>query len=211
MKKNSLCVKSRLLIICALLCWGPPSWCDAVSSALQAKLNAIHTMSATFQQVVYAQKREVSRSSGTMALSRPGHFRWQTQKPLEQWVIADGNHLWVYDLDLEQVTVKKQDKGLGSTAGLFLSGYNGHIAEDFNVTVKTQGDISRFDLRAKSSKANFQQVRLMFNKNALAGIELFDQLGQHTDIHLSQIKTNPTLPAALFQFKVPENVDVVEQ
>ena len=179
----------KKIIFSVLLCWVSHVWCDTVSDALQAKLNAVRTMSATFHQVVNAKNRELSRSSGTMALSRPGHFRWQTEKPMEQWVIADGRHLWVYDVDLEQVTVKKQDKGLGGTAGLFLSGYNDTVTKDFNVTVKTQGNMDCFDLHATSVKANFQRVKLTFTGNELNGIELFDQLGQHTDVRLSHIKT----------------------
>jgi len=195
----------------ALFCWGSQACCDVASDALKAKLNAVSTMTATFNQVVNTKAREISRAEGTMALSRPGRFRWQTEKPLVQWVIADGRHLWVYDVDLEQVTVKKQDKGLGGTAGLFLSGYNDTVAKDFDVTIKTQGKNDYFDLHAKSSKANFQRVKLTFTGNELTGIELFDQLGQYTDIHLSHIKTNPVLAAALFQFKIPKDVDVVEQ
>ena len=83
----------KKIIFSVLLCWVSHVWCDTVSDALQAKLNAVRTMSATFHQVVNAKNRELSRSSGTMALSRPGHFRWQTEKPMEQWVIADGRHL----------------------------------------------------------------------------------------------------------------------
>lgn len=198
-----------------LYCWGAQASCDVPCDALQAKLNALSTMTARFEQVVNATTREISRSSGTMALARPGRFRWQTDKPLVQWVIADGRQVWVYDVDLEQVTVKKQDKGLGGTAGLFLSGYNDTLAKDFHVTVKTQkkgGHIKQsFDLKATSSKANFQRVKLRFADNDLIGIELFDQLGQHTDIQLSHIKTNPSLATSLFQFKIPKDVDVVEQ
>lgn len=198
-------------LLCALLFWSTYVYCDTVSDALQVKLNAIRTMSASFNQVVKAKAREISHSSGTMALSRPGHFRWQTNKPMAQTVIADGRHLWVYDVDLEQVTVKKQDKGLGGTAGLFLSGYNDTMAKDFDVTLKTQGGRDDFDLHAKSGKANFQRVKLSFIGNVLSGIELFDQLGQHTDVHLSHVKINPVLLPTLFQFKTPKNVDVVEQ
>jgi outer membrane lipoprotein carrier protein len=207
------CTDALKKMLCmTLLCWSTQGWCDETSQALQQKLNAIQTMTASFNQIVRAKHREISRSTGTMALSRPGHFRWQTIKPMEQTVIADGRHLWVYDVDLEQVSVKKQDKGLGSTAALFLSGYQQDtVTHDFNVTRKSDGNQERFDLQSKSGKANFQRVRLTFKNNELTGIELFDQLGQHTDVQLSQIKTNPVLSAALFQFKVPKGVDVVEQ
>lgn len=201
----------KKIMWCVLFFWGAQACSETVSEALQGKLNAIRTMSATFNQVVKAKGRTVSHSSGSMALSRPGRFRWQTKKPMAQTVIADGHLLWVYDVDLEQVTVKKQKPGMGGTVGLFLSGYNDSLARDFEVVRTSVDHQDAFDLRAKSSKANFQRVKLMFVGNALSGIILFDQLGQQTDVHLSQVKTNPTLAPALFQFKTPKGVDVVKQ
>ena len=194
-----------------LLFMAQQAWCDEVSSVLQAKLNAIRTMNASFNQVVKAKKNEVSRSSGTMALSRPGRFRWETKHPMEQLVIADGKQLWIYDVDLEQVTVKKQEQGVGGTAALFLSGYDDTVARDFDVTSYKEGGKEYFDLHSKSKKANFQRVKLIFLGEKLNGMELYDQLGQHTDVSLSRIKQNPTLPAGLFKFKTPKGVDVVEQ
>jgi outer membrane lipoprotein carrier protein len=201
----------RKIIGVLLLLFGPVVYCDSVSETLQVKLNAIRTMTAKFNQVVTANKREVSRSSGVMALSRPGHFRWQTKEPMAQLVVADGHHLWIYDEDLEQVTVKKQDKGLGGTAGLFLSGYNDTLTHDFDVTVVHQKDTSYFDLHAKSTKANFSRLKLVFLGETLNRIELFDQLGQHTLVNLSQIKTNLVLTEPLFKFTPPKGIDVVEQ
>jgi outer membrane lipoprotein carrier protein len=208
---NDLLEKMKKNVLLVLLCWSSQIRCDSVSDALQARLNGIRTMSAAFHQVIYAKNREISRSSGTMALARPGHFRWQTEKPMVQWLIADGRHLWIYDVDLEQVTVKKQDKELSGTAGLFLSGYNDTVTKDFKVVLQPEREVDCFDLRAKSGKAGFQRVKLLFASNELRGIELFDQLGQHTRVQFSDIKTNPTLSGALFQFKVPKDVDVVEQ
>lgn len=193
------------------LMWMVGAHCDAVSDGLQSKLNAIRTMTATFNQVVMAKKHQVSRSSGTMALFRPGRFRWQTKRPMEQLVIADGKHLWIYDVDLDQVTVKKQDKGLGGTAALFLSGYDNTLTRDFEVTTYQKGNKDYFDLKAKSNKENFQRMTLMFVGNELQGIELFDQLGQHTNVTLNHVKNNQTLAPSLFSFKTPKGADVVEQ
>lgn len=184
---------------------------QTVAEELQNKLNAIRTMSANFSQTVQAGKRQVSESSGTMALSRPGKFRWQTKDPMEQVVVADSKNLWVYDVDLEQVTVKTQEKGLGGTPGLFLSGYNDSVTRDFDVAKQAKGKAETFDLHAKSKKENFQRVKLIFNGEQLSAIEFYDQLGQHTVVRLSNIKNNPTLSAGLFQFKPPKGVDVVKQ
>jgi outer membrane lipoprotein carrier protein len=184
---------------------------DSASDDVQTKLNAIKSMSASFSQIVRAGKREISNSRGVMALSRPGRFRWQTKSPMEQLVVADGKKLWIYDVDLEQVTVKKQDKGLGGTPALFLSGYDDTVARDFNVIKMGQGKNQTYDLHAKSSKENYQQVKLTFQGDELSVIEFFDQLGQHTTVHLSNIKHNLKLADDLFQFTPPKGVDVVRQ
>ncbi|CEK11249.1 outer membrane lipoprotein chaperone LolA [Legionella hackeliae] len=178
---------------------------------LQTKLNSIRSMSANFSQVVKAKERELSSSSGKMALERPGRFRWETKDPMEQLVIADGEKLWVYDVDLEQVTVKKQEKGVGGTAALFLSGYDDTVARDFDVTATTKGKTQLYDLRSKSNKANFQRVKLIFTGEILSGIEMYDQLGQHTIVNLKNVKTNPKLATTLFKFKPPKGTDVVQQ
>lgn len=181
------------------------------SEIVQSKLNALKTMSANFTQVVNAKHREISHSSGLMALSRPGRFRWETKNPMEQVVVADGNRLWIFDKDLEQVSVKKQEKSIGGMVGLFLSGYNDTVARDFDVVMKSNGSKETFDMKAKSTKSSFQRVKLVFDGAALCGIVLYDQLGQCTDVSLTQIHVNPKLAASMFQFKVPRGVDVVEQ
>ncbi len=178
---------------------------------LQTKLNALRSMSANFNQVVKAKRREISRSSGTMALARPGHFRWQTKQPMEQLVVADGTRLWIYDVELEQVSVKKQENNIGGTAALFLSGYDNTVARDFDVTMNEKGNMTSFDLNAKSNKANFLRVTLAFEGAALRGIVLYDQLGQQTDVALSKVQINPKLAVSLFKFNPPRGVDVVEQ
>ncbi len=183
----------------------------SASAALQSKLNAMRTLSADFHQVVRAKKKVVSRSSGTMALSRPGHFRWQTKTPMAQWVIADGQHLWVYDVDLEQVTVKKQDKHLGGTAALFLSESDESVAREFEVTSHQAGKKTIFELQSRQHKANFEQVTLQFVGEVLEEIIMVDQLGQHTEVRLQDIKMNPILRQTLFQFKPPKGIDVVAQ
>lgn len=197
-----------ILLLCGFATVG---FGQSAGDVVQAKLNAIHSMTANFKQVVKAKRKEISRSSGTMALERPGRFRWQTVDPMEQLVVADGQKMWVYDVDLEQVTVKKQEKGIGGTAALFLSGYNDTVARDFDVTEQSKGNVATFDLKSKSSKANFQRIKLIFTKDNLTGLELYDQLGQVTYVSLVQIKSNPKLEPKLFQFKPPKGVDVVKQ
>ncbi len=184
---------------------------ETPADLLQKKLNAIRTMTAQFNQIVKAKKKEVSRSTGDMALQRPGRFRWETKEPLEQLIVADGKKMWIYDVDLEQVTVKNQDKGLGGTAALFLSGYDESLTHDFDVKQQTKGQTTVFDLKSKLAKENFQRIQLIFTKDLLTGLELYDQLGQVTSVKLVKIKSNPNLAGKLFEFKPPKGVDVVRQ
>jgi len=194
-----------------LLCFSTAVFSQTPEELLQVKLNSIRSMTASFKQIVKAKGRVVSRSSGTMALQRPGRFRWQTKDPMAQLVVADGQKMWVYDADLEQVTVKKQQKGLGGTAALFLSGYDDTVTRDFTV-IQSGSDTDRvFDLKSKSAKANFQRMKLMFHQDTLVGLEMYDQLGQITSVQLTQIKLNPKLTTGLFQFKPPKGTDVVQQ
>lgn len=184
---------------------------DTTTDYLQTKLNAIRTMSASFKQIVTVKKRQLSQSTGTMALARPGRFRWQTVSPMSQLVVADGAKLWVYDKELEQVSVKKQHLGMEGAAALFLSGKNDTLARDFKVTSEQSDGQKRFDLRSKSNKVNFLRVALTFNGDKLIAMTLFDQLGQTTKVAFNHIKNNPKLSPSLFQFKVPKGVDVVQQ
>jgi len=183
------------------------SYADAATAIVQAKLNALNSMTAQFSEIVRSKTREISRSKGSMALWRPGRFRWDTKTPMKQLVIADGKKMWVYDVELEQVTVKKQEKSLGGTPGLLLSGDNSQLAREFNVEEKGTG---HYVLTAKSHHTNFRRVDLTFKGELMTDIDLYDALDQHTAVHLTDVKNNPSLPKKLFQFTPPKGVDVVE-
>ena len=188
---------------------------ETASAILQQNLNNYHTLSAEFNQSIYAKGRIVSRSSGFMSLKRPdcakcyAYFYWYTKKPIAQKVVADGRKLWIYDIDLQQVTVRKQKHGMGSAPALFLSGYNDAVARNFIVEnfVKTQNQC--YLLRAKARHENFQRVALCFKGNSLISIELMDPLGQRTVVKLNNVKINSALPVKLFKFTPPKGVDVI--
>ncbi|QBR83956.1 outer membrane lipoprotein chaperone LolA [Legionella israelensis] len=184
---------------------------ETAADILQKKLNDIRTMTASFSQVVNAKNRQVSQSSGTMALSRPGRFRWDTKSPMPQLVVADGERMWVYDVDLEQVTVKKQKKSLGGTAALFLSGYDDTVARDFDVKLNEKGKTQHFDMKAKQPGNGFQRVKMIFKGESLQRLDLYDQLGQITKVRFNGVKINPQLAQKLFKFKPPKGVDVIKQ
>ena len=203
---------SKLISIAIALWWlASSAYAQTPETVVQQKLSAIQTMHAHFTQTVRGKRHQMSDSSGEMVVARPNRFRWQTRRPMAQTIIADGKKVWVYDVELEQVTVSKQTQNLGAAGALFLSQDATAVQHDFTVTMQQHGATEIFDLHAKSSKSNFERVRLIFDNNLLTTIAMDDQLGQHTTIHLSQVTVNQPEPAHLFQFRIPAGVDVVQQ
>jgi outer membrane lipoprotein carrier protein len=196
-------------VVTALLMHGAQA--ESVGDVLWDKLGAIHAMKASFTQRMYSKKRELSKSSGEMAFERPGHFRWQTKEPMAQILVADGTKVWLYDVLLEQVTVKPQTETMGAAAGLFLNDDKARFVHDFEVEQQEKNKQLIFDLHARSKQANIQRMTLRFKQDALASMDLYDQLGQRTVVAFEEVNINPTLSENLFRFTPPPGVDVVEQ
>ncbi|MDF1647119.1 MAG: outer membrane lipoprotein chaperone LolA [Legionellaceae bacterium] len=187
------------------------AWAETAGEVLWDKMRHITSMKASFKQKVSIKKRVLSESSGSMALERPGHFRWQTKEPMEQLLIADGKKFWTYDIELEQVTVRQQSEVTGAAAGLFLGDDRTRFFHDFDVTETHQNKREIFELRATAKQANIQRMSLQFDAAELLSMELYDQLGQRTSITFKHVQTNMALAPHLFRFSPPTGVDVVEQ
>jgi outer membrane lipoprotein carrier protein len=183
---------------------------DAVAR-VDAYLGSLRTLTADFAQVVRDRDgRIVDRASGTLSLSRPNRFRWDYAQPYVQTIVADGERLWLYDSDLEQVTVRALEAGLGSTPAMLLSG-SGRVADAFeSLGVERAGDWTWYRLRPKQPGSDFESVGLAFApKGELAAMELRDKLGQTTVIEFGRLRRNPALDAALFRFEPPPGADVI--
>jgi outer membrane lipoprotein carrier protein len=200
----------KLILSLLLIAWAN-SYAEDAGSVLQHKLNSLSSMKANFSQTVKTKKEVLQRSKGTFWLQRPGKFRWYTRTPSSQLIVADGAKLWIFDKDLEQVTVKKQEKGLGGTPALFLSGYDDTVKRDFTVSEKKSGKRDVFELNPKSKRSDFEEVKLVYQNDVLKEIHLKDHLGQLTLVKLSRVKVNPKISAKLFSFKPPKGVDVIKQ
>jgi len=178
---------------------------------VDAYLSPLKTLSADFSQVVRNRDNQiVDRASGSLSLSRPDRFRWDYRKPYVQTIVADGKRLWLYDSDLEQVTVRALEQGLGSTPAMLLSGA-GKVGDAFApVAVQAQGDWTWCRLRPKQEGSDFEQVSLAFDRRGeLAAMELRDKLGQATVIEFGALRRNPSLDEALFRFEPPAGADVI--
>jgi outer membrane lipoprotein carrier protein len=183
---------------------------DAVAR-VDAYLASLRTLSADFAQVVRNRDGQVvDRASGTLSLSRPNRFRWDYRQPYLQTIVADGERLWLYDSDLEQVTVRALEAGLGSTPAMLLSG-SGKVGDAFTaLTLEREGDWTWARLRPKQEDSDFDRVGLAFDaRGELAAMELRDKLGQATVIEFGNVRRNPALDAALFRFEPPPGADVI--
>jgi len=148
-------------------------------------------------------------SSGTLYLQKPGRFRWDYREPNHQLIVSDGAKIWLYDVELEQVTVKTVDESLSMTPALLLAGKS-NITDSFDVTrVGNREGIDWLELIPRRTDTDFVQLRLGFGNGELKLMELKDKLQQSTRIEFSDIRRNPRLAGDLFTFVPPPGVDVI--
>ena len=174
---------------------------------------------ADFSQVVTApgkdgQAARSKTSTGTFEFSRPNRFRFDYKKPFEQIIVADGQTLWLYDIDLKQVTSRKQAQVLGSTpAALIASSPDlGALKKDFNLEAIAERDgLQWVQATPKAKDGQLHNVKVGFRGNELAALDILDSFGQRSVISFSKMELNTGIPPDSFQFKPPQGVDVVRQ
>lgn len=177
---------------------------------LQEFARDARTLSGNFTQTVYdSQGRKTQESAGELYFSRPGKFRWIYRKPYEQLIVGDGSRIWIYDSDLEQVTVKKTDRAIGESPAALLAGSN-EIDRYFDLRdAGTKDGVDWLEATPKSREGSFDVVRLGFRGKSLEAMELQDNFGQRTSLRFAGLRHNPSLKAELFRFKPPRGVDVL--
>jgi outer membrane lipoprotein carrier protein len=178
---------------------------------VDAYLGSVTTLSAQFKQVVQDKRGQVTdRATGTLSLSRPDRFRWDYREPYSQTIVADGRRLWLYDPDLDQVTVRPLEQGLGATPAMLLSG-SGKVGDAFKSgPAEQRGDWTWYPLLPKQPGSDFERVSLAFDRrNELAAMELVDKLGQTTTIEFSALRRGVKLDDKTFNFVPPKGADVI--
>lgn len=183
----------------------------AATDRLKSFIADTHSAQANFTQEVQDKNgKRLQSASGTMQFVRPGKFRWVYQKPYEQLIVGDGKKFWMYDIDLNQVTVKQLDAALGSSPAALLSGSN-EIEHDFElVDIEDRNELEWLQAIPKSSESSFEKILMAFNaKSELVVMELHDAFGHHTVLRFTRLKNNPTLAAQLFTFVPPKGADVL--
>lgn len=187
--------------------------------ALEAFIKNAKTGRATFTQVVTGPQREgqaarVRNSSGTFEFARPNKFRFDYKKPFEQVIVADGQTLWLFDVDLNQVTARKQDAVLGSTpAALIASAPDlATLKKEFDLQAAPDKDgLQWVAATPKNKEGQLRGMALGFRGNDLAKLEITDGFGQRSLVSFDQMELNAQMPAERFHFKPPQGAAVVKQ
>ncbi|WP_044872829.1 outer membrane lipoprotein chaperone LolA [Pseudomonas sp. LFM046] len=181
-------------------------------SRLTEMLNKAQTITGRFSQLTLdGSGTQLQETSGELSLKRPGLFRWHTDAPMEQLLVSNGEKVWLYDPDLQQVTIQTLDQRLTHTPALLLSGDISKISENFEITHKEGGDVVDFILKPKAKDTLFDTLRLSFRNGVINDMQLIDSVGQRTNILFLGIKMNQAIDASQFTFKVPEGADVIQE
>jgi outer membrane lipoprotein carrier protein len=197
-------------------------WADGLAS-LERFVKGVSSGRAVFTQVVTAPGRngeagKARTSTGTFAFQRPNRFRFVYGKPFEQSIVADGQTLWMHDVDLNQVTARKQALVLGSTPAALIA-----AAPDLSV-VQAEYDLQGLPDKdglqwvlatPKTKDGQLRSVRVGFRGDTatptLAVLDILDNFGQRSELRFDKVEVNPALPADLFRFTPPAGADVVRQ
>ncbi|MFZ3068605.1 MAG: outer membrane lipoprotein chaperone LolA [Gammaproteobacteria bacterium] len=202
-------IATKLAWLC--LCLATPTFADSTSD-VAALLNNVKTMRANFVQTVYDNRNKAMQQSiGRMAMQRPGKFRWDVTKPIPQLIVANQSRLWIYDPDLEQVTIRSLAQATGETPALLLSDVDNVLDKDFKVQPLKKGSGTWFKLIPKKADSMFAWIELGFTDGKISEMRLQDHLGHVTSVKFKNIETNVALSANLFVFKTPANVDVINE
>lgn len=177
---------------------------------LEEFTTGLESFTAGFVQTVYDEdQRPVQESHGQAWLQRPGLFRWEYETPYEQTIVADGERLWIHDEDLEQVTVKKVERALG-TAPIMLLSSSEPLSEQFEITDRgRREDLYWVELQPRVEDTDFRRIFLGFDDQALKVMELRDRFDQATQIRFHHVRLNPAIEPARFEFTPPEGADVL--
>ncbi len=191
---------------------------DTAQSNLEAAkafaniFSSIHDMRANFKQRTLPQnggKTEIS--TGTMTIKRPSYFRWQVEQPYPQLIISDTKKVWLYDKELEQVTIQKITNQTNITPAMIFSSSGQSIDKNFVVSQKQlpKSNQLEFILKPKKKDGLFGSFRVIFNKEILDTMFVIDAMGGETKITFSKVLTNKGVSDTLFKFEIPKGVDVI--
>jgi len=202
--------RSKLILVAAL---GLPTVAHAAAvDQLRSFLTQTQSARGDFTQRVTARAgSKPQESSGTFAFQRPGKFRWVYGKPYQQTLVADGDRLFIYDKDLNQVTVRKLTGALPASPASILFGSN-DFERDFVVEDGGSRDgLQWIVARPRAKDTVFDRVEIGFRDSLPAAMALTDSFGQTSILVFGKVERNPPLAADTFRFVAPAGADVLQE
>jgi outer membrane lipoprotein carrier protein len=202
-------------VFAALLIWDACGKATAGSlDSLDRFYESVFTYTARFDQVVLDEGLvPIEESSGVMQIARPGRFRWDYEPPNEQTIVGDGSKVWIYDVELEQITVRPQEQSLGRTPATILAG-SGDITANYEIRdLGPAGSLTWVAITPRDSDGDsgFDAIRIGFEGDELRVLELVDGLGQTTRITMSGGAENVPVDDSRFVLTPPDGVDVIDE
>ena len=197
----------RQLALVAMLALSGPVYGQGGIAALKDYYQSVKSLQGEFVQTTRGELDEViETSSGTLLIQRPDRFRWTYDQPFEQIIVADGRELWVYDVDLDQVTVRPLDEVLGMGPALLLSGSYQTLDANFDIQEEKGGWLR---LIPRQEDWDFQSIRVRMSDGVPRIVEVDTGLGQATRLELTELERNPKIDPSEFRFDPPAGVDVI--
>ena len=198
----------RFWLILTLLA-ATSAFADDAEKRLGEALRNMDNLSASFRQTLRDEdKNIVQQSRGTLALQRPGKFAWKYIEPFEQQIVADGTELWIYDVELEQVTVKPMDESI-SNAPIMILMKQADIGEQFEIReVGQRKYLYWIELRPRASDLEYTDIFIGLEDGQVKAMELQDRFGQSTQIVFENLRVGVVHDPATFRFVPPPGVDV---
>jgi len=198
----------RYLILAALLMVNP-ALAESAEQRLNAALRNLDNLTADFKQTLLDEDKNVIQNSrGDLAIQRPGKFAWIYRDPFEQQIIADGTELWIYDVELDQVTVKPMDSGLATAPIMILMKQN-DVGEEFIISEVGQRDyLYWIELKPVAKDLDYTKIFIGLEDGEIRAMELRDNFGQSTQIVFENLRVGVVHNPATFVFDPPEGVDV---
>ena len=201
------CLNGIFLVLLGL---GGGARADALDT-LHDFVREVQTGKANFTQTVRSPDGVRKKtSSGSFEFARPNRFRFVYTKPFEQTIVGDGQKVWIYDADLNQVSSRRMNDALGATPAALLAG--GDLSKDFELKslAGAQG-MDWVQATPRQPDASIKEMRIGFKGKELAALELTDAFGQRSELQFSSVNNNPKLAADRFKFVMPAGADLIEQ
>lgn len=176
---------------------------------LERYFEGTETLQGRFQQDTYDDRGErVEAAEGDFWMARGERFRWHYQSPWEQLIVADGERLWVHDVDLDQVTVQPLEEALGVGAAQLLSGEFSDLQANFRIEPGDTADTVR--LRPTDPAWDFQTIRLTFDDGLPTRLDIDAGLGDRIEVQLRDITRNQPIEPERFEYTPPAEADVLQ-